>query len=210
MDRPTVWFVDDLQSNLDAFVEAHGSSFNVEVFLHTQDVLDRLRDQQPDALLCDIFFYDTPEEADRMEADVKRKLEELRAFGQSIHATSERYTAGIDLIAAVRERLPESEGSPPRFPVYAYTSKGPFLLGTPAWNRIAENGAKVLLKNSFGREAEGMVLRRDIRHYRTEVERHAAASRFGTKVRRALIGMGILGAALGVLIDRLVTLLMGL
>ena len=50
--RPTVWFVDDLQVNLDAFVAAHQDAFQIETFLSPQQVLDRLEHSKPDALLC--------------------------------------------------------------------------------------------------------------------------------------------------------------
>src|SRR5215831_15460471 len=66
----TVWFVDDLPRNRATFETNHGNDFAIETFSKTSDVLARIHDgEYPDALLCDIFFYDTVEEAERVEVE---------------------------------------------------------------------------------------------------------------------------------------------
>ena len=55
-DQPAVWFVDDLQSNLDKFAADHRDHFDVKPFLDPAQVLARLNLETPDALLCDVFL----------------------------------------------------------------------------------------------------------------------------------------------------------
>lgn len=43
---------------------------------------------------------------------------------------------------------------PPPFPMYAYTSKGPFLLEQKDWQKISEYGAEVLLKGKVAPQSE--------------------------------------------------------
>jgi hypothetical protein len=58
--RPRVWFVDDLRNNLQRFQRDHSDHFDIELFTDRSAVLRRIH--YPDALLCDVFFYDTPDE----------------------------------------------------------------------------------------------------------------------------------------------------
>jgi hypothetical protein len=51
---------------------------------------------------------------------------------------------------------------PPRFPMYAYTSKGPFLLEQSEWDNISTYGAEVLLKNRVLPERERLEIKGDI------------------------------------------------
>jgi hypothetical protein len=63
-----VWFVDDLPENLERFQSNHEGHFDIEVFSNTGEVLRRINNKDyPDALLCDVFFYDSVEEARDVE-----------------------------------------------------------------------------------------------------------------------------------------------
>ena len=141
--KPKVWFVDDLQSNLDEFTEAHDQYFEVTTFLEPTEVFDRLNQERPDALLCDVFFYDTPEEAQRIEIGVSEEAAALRDTAINIGALEDRLLVGITLMEEIAVK---HKNSVP-FPIYAYTSKGPYLLAEGAWDRILSAGARVLLKN---------------------------------------------------------------
>ena len=66
----------------------------------------------------------------------------MRGVAHEIGAVDEKYQAGIDLIGAVVQKY---EGDPP-FPIYAYTSKGPYILDGPSLDRLAACGASVLFK----------------------------------------------------------------
>jgi len=68
-----VWFVDDLQINLDSFEEAHKKNWNIKKYLNPKQLLDDLKNEKPDALFVDLFFYDTPEQAEEIEKKSKRK-----------------------------------------------------------------------------------------------------------------------------------------
>lgn len=193
--KPQIWFVDDLQSNLDAFIDAHKDYFAVTPFTDPNAVLRRLGNERPDALLCDVFFYDTPEEAQKFEDRVSKEAEALRKTGIAIGAVEDRYLAGITLIEQVAQSY---KGSPP-FPVYAYTSKGPYLLNQGAWNRIVAAGAEVLLKNRYGRSVERMLIQRDIDRSR---ERNSWRVKATKHLYTVLIVWGLVATIAGILVDR--------
>ena len=201
--RPVVWFVDDLPSNLTAFASAHSEAFSVRTFSDPSEVLGLLAaGERPDALLCDVFFYETPDRAWDIEHRIADEAAKLRQTAHDIAADADRYLAGIDLMEAVTAKF---KGSPP-FPVYAYTSKGPYLLQQCAWERIVQSGAKVLLKHRFGPDSERTLIQRDIDFMREQRS-------FGVRLRRyfktIIITMGLLGAILGVILDRLVQWFIG-
>jgi len=75
----TVWFVDDLPRNRATFETNHGNDFAIKTFSKTSDVLTRIhKGEYPDALLYDIFFYDTVEEAERVEKTIADLAENLK------------------------------------------------------------------------------------------------------------------------------------
>src|SRR6266478_8009515 len=95
----TVWFVDDLPRNLRKFEENHKDSFKVETFSKIDEVLDRIHKKDyPDALLCDVFFYDSVEEAERVEVEVDKLAEQLRRTAQKNELHDHRHAAGIQLM----------------------------------------------------------------------------------------------------------------
>jgi hypothetical protein len=140
----TVWFVDDLPRNRATFEANHGNDFAIETFSKTSDVLNRIHNgEYPDALLCDIFFYDTVEEAERVEKAIADLAENLKKTAIKIGVHDHTHAIGITLMRQIYEHF--KKHSPP-FPMYAYTSKGPFLLEQSEWDKISEYGAEVLLK----------------------------------------------------------------
>ena len=141
----TVWLVDDLPRNLRKFEENHRGSFKIETFSKVDEVLDRIHKKDyPDALLCDVFFYDSVERAEQVEAEVEKLAEHLKKTAQRLGAYDHRYTVGIQLMKKIYEFF--GNKAPP-FPMYAYTSKGPFLLEQSEWDNISKYGAEILLKN---------------------------------------------------------------
>jgi hypothetical protein len=120
--------------------------------------LEALRDSQPDALLCDIFFYENATVAAEMEKKVQEKARELHEFGRVIGAN--RPQAGVELIQQATARYKK------RFPIYAYTSKGPYLLDENAFDQIAEAGARWLFKGKYGSLTEQLILSQDIEEFR--------------------------------------------
>lgn len=119
--------------------------------------MEALGDSQPDALLCDIFFYENAAEAGDMEKKVQAKARDLREFGQEIGAN--RPQAGVALIQQATARYKN------KFPIYAYTSKGPYLLDENAFEQIAEAGARWLFKGKYGSLTEQLILSQDIEEF---------------------------------------------
>jgi hypothetical protein len=164
--KPTVWFVDDLPDNLAKFQRNHSGHFNIELFTDPSAVLRRIHNKEyPDALLCDVFFYDTPDEALHVERKVDELAEQLRRTAKDIHVHDHRYAIGITLMENIYHHFGNKK---PRFPMYAYTSKGPFLLEQKDWQDISTYGAEVLLKNRVSPEAERTEIEGDIAIKRRE------------------------------------------
>jgi hypothetical protein len=86
--KPVVWYVDDLPENLQKFKEVHEPAFSIRLFTRPSDVLNALGEERPDALLCDVFYYEPEEKAREMERKVQEKACELRRFGAAIGASS--------------------------------------------------------------------------------------------------------------------------
>ena len=197
--RPVVWFVDDLPGNLATFKSVHDREFNVRTFSDPSEVVRLLRTKErPDALLCDVFFYETVEKAAQVEKQIADEAAKLRQTAHEIGADGDKYLAGIALIEAVAGKF---KGLPP-FPVYAYTSKGPYLLQQAAFDRIARAGATVLLKNRFGPQSERMLIQRDI-------DRAKEENSLSAKLKRYFKTVIITSGLLGVILDRLVKWLTG-
>jgi len=161
-----VWFVDDLPRNLETFRRNHQDNFAIETFSKTSDVLDRIHNgEYPDALLCDIFFYSSVAEAERVEKKVADLAENLKKTAIDIGVHDHTHPAGITLMRQIHEHF--KRHAPP-FPMYAYTSKGPFLLEQSEWDKIFEYGAEVLLKGRVTPDAERTEIVGDIELLRTK------------------------------------------
>ena len=75
--KSKVWFVDDPPRK--KFAKNHAADFDVTTFPATDAVLKRIvRGDLPNALLCDVFFYDTVEEAERVERKIDDLAKQLR------------------------------------------------------------------------------------------------------------------------------------
>jgi predicted nucleotide-binding protein len=158
--KPKVWLVDDLLRNLKRFEENHHGHFDVRTFSNTREVLALIeKGECPDALLCDVFFYESVEEAERVETDVEKLAVRLKAEVTKAKASDPQRAKGIQLMRQIYEHYGEHA---PRFPMYAYTSKGPFLLEQKDWENISKYGAQVLLKNRVTPEAEREEIEGDI------------------------------------------------
>jgi predicted nucleotide-binding protein len=173
--KPKVWFVDDLPRNLEKFEANHRDHFDVTAFSKTNEVLKLIQDgKRPDALLCDVFFYDSVEEAGRVEDDVAKLAQDLKATAAKWRANDPERAKGIKLMRQIYEHYGNHA---PLFAMYAYTSKGPFLLEQTDWENISKYGAQVLLKNRVTAEAE-----------REEIEGDIAIA--GRRSRTVFIGHG--------------------
>jgi hypothetical protein len=202
--QPTVWFVDDLPSNLKEFERRHAGAFHVVTFRSPAEVLRTLEKDRPDALLSDIFFYDTPERAEEIERKVNDEAEKLRGSAHQIGADRENCLAGIELI----ERVNRKYGGKVPFPVYAYTSKGPYLLSQSAWDRIIKSNAVVLLKNRFGPEIERMIISEHISDFRNRNKLYARILRHPKTAALATAALGwVVGKFLEFLWAHFLTLL---
>lgn len=109
-------------------------------------------------MLCDVYFYPA-DRKESIEDEVRKEVDALRAFSRRIEADTDKYTAGIGLMRDIKDKF---KGRPP-FPVYAYTSKGPYLLQQQQWDSIIKNGARILLKGRFGEAVEADEINRGIR-----------------------------------------------
>jgi CheY-like chemotaxis protein len=183
MDR--VWFVDDLPENLEKFRENHGAHFAVTTFDKPDQVYQRISNNEyPDALLIDIFFYDSVDEARRVEKKVGELAEALQKTAFDLGLADHKYAAGITLI----EQLYQHFGKrPPPFPIYAYTSKGPFLLQHQDWQTISRCGAEVLLKNRVTPESEWAEIAGDIELHQL----HNPPTTHGTKASSWFMPVGL-------------------
>ncbi len=182
--KPVVWYVDDLPENLERFKNNHQQVFEMRTFSTPEHVMSALVDSRPDALLCDVFFYDTVAIAEDMEKRVQEKAAEIRKFGEDIEANMIANQAGVPLIQSVSARFGK------RFPIYAYTSKGPYLLDGPGFDRIGDAGAKWLFKGKYGAATEQIIIQQDIEDYHLK---NSFTFRMARYFWAATFGSGILG-----------------
>ncbi len=94
-----VWFVDDLPENLAKFRSNHKGYYSIDTFKHPLEVMRQIRNgNYPDALLCDIFFYDTVREATRVEAQIDKLSRMLKRTAKQVNANDHSRTLGINLM----------------------------------------------------------------------------------------------------------------
>ena len=188
--RPRVWLVDDRAENRERFKKDHGAYFDVDVFETPDEVLKALAERpRPDALLCDIYFYPDARQGDDAERRVLEQARELEALGDRLGARAAE--TGIELIRNVRERY---RGDPP-FPIYAYTSKGPYIMQSAGFQRLEELEARWLFKKRYTPESERLRIIRDIEALR--------AQRGWRRIWKFIIASGAVGALIGFALDRL-------
>ena len=157
MKKPTVWLVDDLLSNRQAFMRAHSKYMNVIAFESPVEVIERLRNKvRPDALLCDVYFFEG-RDVKISETIVKNGIAKIRRDARNLHA--EDHQDGIDLMEQIQR---DFDGSPP-FPVFAYTAKAPYLMENSGFARIISSGARWLFKHKNNKTAEYAIITDAIR-----------------------------------------------
>jgi hypothetical protein len=106
-----------------------------------------------------VFFYDSVAEAQEVETKINDLAAQLKATATEIGANDHTHAVGITLMKNIFEHFGRN---PPPFPMYAYTSKGPFLLEQSEWENISKYGAEVLLKNRITPEREWTEIEGDI------------------------------------------------
>lgn len=192
---PVVWLVDDRPENRESFERNHGSEFAVELFSEPDQVLSALREGRvPDALICDVYFYKDAAKREEIEQIVSEHAQRLRREVARFEPGAAE--EGIALMQSVSDRF---HGKPP-FPVFAYTSKGPYLLQTESFDKIEELDARWLFKNKYSAQAERRWIRQEIESF---AERRDWRRKAWAVAWRAGLITAILGAVLGVIFDRL-------
>ena len=155
-----VWLVDDLPSNLRKFKSNHESHYAIRTFEHPKQVMEQIaQENYPDALLCDVFFYDEVREAKRVEGEIEKLSKALKRAAKKSNANDHSRTLGINLMEDIFEHFNYQR---PPFPMYAYTSKGPFLLERKEWKKLSKFGAEILLKNRVSADDERYEIDGDI------------------------------------------------
>ncbi|MBZ5619953.1 MAG: hypothetical protein LAQ69_14710 [Acidobacteriia bacterium] len=194
-----VWLVDDRKENRDRFVERHGSEFDVRTFESPDSLISAIaKDHRPDALLCDIFFYSDPGQREEVEERVAKEAKRIESLASELHA--DKAADGIGLIRRVRQRF---DNEPP-FPIYAYTSKGPYLLHGESFDRLEESDAPWLFKNKYSTQIERHRISEDIKQFQKR-DQWTPRRMWSVAWRTGLV-TAILGALLSVLFDRLAKL----
>lgn len=188
--RSRVWLVDDREENRNNFKQKHQGFFEIETFESTDQVLRAIEEgRKPDALLCDIYFIEDPERREEVELLVRKQVEELKANLPELRPDE---ASGIELIADVREHFNES----PHFPIYAYTSKGPYLLHGDEFDRLENLDARWLFKGKYAAHAERHRIITDIRRFRDRFN-------WPKRLWQVALTTGLVGAILGVILDRI-------
>src|SRR5262249_51560800 len=187
--RFRVWLVDDSELSRTEFYDGQKHHFDVETFCTPGELLDALRTRAPDALLCDIYFYDDPAQRDRLEERVRDRVAQLRE--EAFTMAPDTAQRGMRLIADVRK---EFRGPLP-FPIYAYSSKGPYLLQRDGFQRLEELEARWLFRDQLDAPHVRRRLEIDIRELRDE-------HNWRRWMWRAAIRAGLVGAVVGITLDR--------
>ena len=125
----------------------HKNHYAIRTFKHPNQVMEQIAEENyPDALLCDVFFYDEVREAKRVEKDIEKLSKKLKREATKANANDHRRALGLNLMGEIFEHFNHQHHRPP-FQMYAYTSKGPFLLERKEWKKLSKFGVEILLKN---------------------------------------------------------------
>ena len=164
-----VWLVDDLPSNLRSLNRIIRATTPFERLNTPMQVMEQIaKENYPDALLCDVFFYDEVKEAKRVEGEIEKLSKALKREAKKLNANDHSRTLGINLMEDIFEHF-NYQRSP--FPMYAYTSKGPFLLERKEWKKLSKFGAEILLKNRVSADDERYEIDGDIQIRKQNAER---------------------------------------
>jgi len=188
--RFRVWLVDDSELSRTEFYDGQKHHFDVETFSTPGELLDALRTRAPDALLCDIYFYDDPLQRDKLEERMRDRVAQLRE--EAVTIAPDTAQRGMRLIADVRKQF----RGPLPFPIYAYSTKGPYLLQRDGFQRLEELEARWLFKDQLDPPHVRRRLEIDIRELHDERNWHQWTW-------RAAIRAGFVGAGIAITVDRL-------
>src|ERR1700737_3444446 len=90
------WLVDDLPRNLTKFRSNHKNNYAIRTFKHPNEVMEQIaQENYPDALLCDVFFYDTLREAKRVEKDIEKLSKKLKREATKANANDHSRALGL-------------------------------------------------------------------------------------------------------------------
>ena len=196
--RLKVWLVDDREANRNNFVARHGNEFEVTPFETPDQVLAAIRQcRPPDALLCDIFYYPNADQREEVEKRVDNEAKRIKGLSAELHA--DEAADGIGLIERIRQHF----NNEPPFPIYAYTSKGPYLLQRESFDRLEELDARWLFKNKYSAQIERHRIIEDVTEFR---DRNQMTRRIWSVAWRTGLVMALVGAIIGVVLDRLLKL----
>lgn len=119
-------------------------------------------------------LYETLEKAQKVEKQFEHLKEELKkgAHDAGVH-DGDLHLDGIALVEWIRDQYKDKGGIP--FPLYAYTSKAPYLLEGKGFDRIEKAGGKLLLKGRVSRRVEELRINEDMRRQQ-RVPRHVFLS----------------------------------
>ena len=134
------------------------------------------------------------EEREAKEARVAQKAIQIERLATELGA--DKAADGIGLIERVRQEF----GDNPPFPIYAYTSKGPYLLHNDSFDRLEQLNARWLFKGRYSPQVERRRIIKDIAAFQ---EQNQWTRRIRTAALRAGIIGALIGAVLSVALDRL-------
>jgi hypothetical protein len=157
----SVWLVDDLPANRTKFRVRHKRHFRVTVFKSPDDVRRALSSgKRPNALLCDVYFYDNAKQRENVETEVEKVAQRFDRLATKHHAVD--HQTGIELVKDIRNRF---NGQPP-FPIFSYTAKGPYLLQGGGFKELSDLKVEWLFKNRYDSERESALITRGIQEFR--------------------------------------------
>jgi hypothetical protein len=96
--------------------------------------------------------------AGQAEKKLTELSQQLKQAALAAGVDCQRHALGITLMKGVGE---EFKGTPP-FPMYAYSSKAPYLFGQREWEDVYRFGGKVLLKGRVPPDVERALILADI------------------------------------------------
>jgi len=186
--RLRVWVADDVPDHLTTFWERHNRHFDIERFESPQQLLDALeRPVRPDAILCEIYFVDDPAERASIDEEVRKRADDLRQLSQQYKLDESR---GVQFIEDIRDRF---RGLP--CPIYAYTSKGPYLLQGSGFERLERLEVSWLFKDKYSPDLERGRIQNDVALFKRGRVFHS--------LYLLVVASGLLGAALSVILERI-------
>ena len=115
-----VWLVDDLPSNLKKFKSNHKDHYKIRTFAHPRQVIKEItKGKSPDALLCDVFFYDTVPKAKQAEKIVDKLSKKLKRAATEANASNQADSRISEIVTMFLTCVMPRPGSSARPPLHA-------------------------------------------------------------------------------------------